>query len=77
MKKNCFGNNNGECAVLTVGPCMDARKCAFFKTPQQFEKDLLESYKRLASLPPEYQRHIADTYYRGEQPWRSPQEAQG
>lgn len=38
----CFGNVNGNCAVLN-SPNYAAGKCPFFKTPEQLEQEQIKS----------------------------------
>jgi hypothetical protein len=69
MSNNCFANKNGKCAVLTVGKCAEVFDCVYYKTTQQFAADQQAAFRRLSSLAPEYQRHIAGVYRKGEMPW--------
>lgn len=52
--KNCFAyltKSNGMCAcsVLTDMVC-ECKNCSFFKTKEQYEKDIEKANKRLASI---------------------------
>jgi len=69
MENKCFAlGGHNRCRILTVYECPGS-DCAFFKTPEQAAEARRKANARLASLDKDYQKHIADTYYRGKMPW--------
>ena len=70
MDKTCFAyitTDNGCEALLNNSGC--GPDCPFRKSVTEHEAARLKADQRLASLPQERQRHIADTYYKGKRPW--------
>ncbi len=59
MKPNCFAYGfANKCLILTEMQC---KGCPFYKTASQLKLELDKSRKRIESLNPEKQAHIADT----------------
>ena len=64
----CFANKNGTvCKIMRSGKCEG--KCVFFKTRKELKKGQDAALLRLAGLPAEQRQYIADTYFKGSQPW--------
>lgn len=60
MKKDCFAYAcSTKCLILTKLKC---EGCPFYKTASQLKLERDKSRKRIESLSPEKQVHIADTY---------------
>ena len=70
--KLCAHYDWGRCNILNKDK-LDCDKCSFHITPEQIKQGQAKTYVRLAGLPKYRQRHIADTYYRGDMPWRKGQ----
>lgn len=69
MNEKCFAlQRNGKCRAVD-GNCPGHAACAFYKPRWKFEKDQRLAYCKLAALPGERQREIADKYYGGRMPW--------
>ena len=68
--EDCAGFSN-----LDVGNrCIRKKKChcencSFYQSKADYQKVLEKCRKRLASLPLEQQKHIAETYYKGKYEW--------
>ncbi len=60
MKKDCFAYGcSTKCLILTKLKC---EGCPFYKTASQLKLERDKSRKRIESLSPQEQVHIADTY---------------
>ena len=46
--------------------------CPFYKTDEQQRESVEAAYKRIAKLPEWQQNAIADAYYGGDKPWKTP-----
>ena len=72
MKINCFAYNpeKGCRALLDDSSC--GENCSFRKSRAELETGRIKAYRRLALLPDDRQRYIADTYHRGRRVWMEP-----
>ena len=69
MDKKCFAHDPKKgCRILKDTPSC-GQSCPFRKSATEVKAGRQAAYRRLASLPEEYQRYIADTYYKGKRPW--------
>lgn len=69
MKVNCFAYDPSKekCKAMTNN-CND--DCVFYKSPDEHKEGRLKNHRRLATLPREQQKCIADKYYAGKMPWQ-------
>ena len=69
MYITCFAYDADKgCKILKKGS-MCGNSCPFHKSSAELEAGRIKSSKRLASLPYECQKYIADTYYSGKWTW--------
>ena len=68
----CIHYTVRACRALKRTPCEKyCKKCNFRQDKEQAEASEQKARARLMSLPAEYQKAIAEKYYRGEMPWRA------
>ena len=70
MDERCFAMKRGQCDALSVKGCPGYAKCGFYKPRWKQRADLDGLCARLSRLPPEYQRYIAEKYYKGKMSWK-------
>lgn len=68
MSNICYANRKNRCRILNVNKCISL-DCAFIKTVEEHRDGLKWTNNRIASLDKVTQKHIADTYHKGEYPW--------
>lgn len=65
--ETCFSYMDGKCRILTAHQCSDL--CVFYLTTKQAAERSRRADNRLSSLDYDYQRYIAEKYYKGRMPW--------
>ena len=69
MYINCFAYNAEKCCQILKTESGCGYSCPFYKNREELEAGRIKSNKRLASLPDERQRYIAETYHGGKRTW--------
>ena len=60
-RTKCAGMGEVDCEFILTERC-DRENCIFFKTPQEMNKEVNTTAKRLLTLPQEEIRHITKKY---------------
>ena len=70
MNITCFANDPIKgCMILTDNSFCGAN-CPFHKTVSEVKAARKSANQRLANLPEERQKYIAENYYSGKHPWK-------